>query len=281
MTPAAAHRAGDVLWVAASKHVFNDVPARAPGTLAVRADRRRRPGPRLPGQLARAGRTHPVPLIIGTNQHEAALFRWMRSPLMPITPQAHHGHVHRDRRRAARRADPEPGGDRRRLPRPRQETGMGVARDVGFRMPSIWFAEGAQRRSRRCTCTASTGPPRCCGRCAWAPRTPPSCPTSWGNLVAGPKDPTFKLGGLATGTAVSRRMRARWTSFAAGAEPGAGPGDLVWRLYRPDDRATLLIGADDEVADDPDHVQRADLGRRRVELPMTASGVRRPSAALN
>ena len=38
--------------------------------------------------MAREGRSHPVPLIIGTNKHEAALFKWMKSPLMPITPQA-------------------------------------------------------------------------------------------------------------------------------------------------------------------------------------------------
>jgi hypothetical protein len=36
----------------------------------------------------REGRSYPVPLIIGTNKHEAALFRWLRSPLMPITPHA-------------------------------------------------------------------------------------------------------------------------------------------------------------------------------------------------
>ena len=44
--------------------------------------------PDHPVKLAREGRSHPVPLIIGTNKHEAALFRWMKSPLMPITPDA-------------------------------------------------------------------------------------------------------------------------------------------------------------------------------------------------
>ena len=78
--------------------------------------------------------------------------------------------------------------------------------------------------------------------------------------MAGPKDPTFKLGGLATGKAVSRRIRARWCNFAAGAEPTAGPGEARWRPYRAEDRATLLIGAADTVADDPDHVQRTTWG---------------------
>ncbi|PRC57717.1 carboxylesterase, partial [Mycobacterium sp. ITM-2017-0098] len=43
--------------------------------------------PDYPVNLARQGRTHPVPLIIGTNKNEAALFRYMKSPLMPIAPE--------------------------------------------------------------------------------------------------------------------------------------------------------------------------------------------------
>jgi len=44
--------------------------------------------PDYPVVVARAGGTHAVPLLIGTNKHEAALFRFMKSPLLPITPQA-------------------------------------------------------------------------------------------------------------------------------------------------------------------------------------------------
>ncbi|RFZ56620.1 Para-nitrobenzyl esterase [Mycobacterium marinum] len=74
--------------VAASTEVFNEVPVRNPGTLAfvpivdgdVLTD--------YPVKVAQEGRSHPVPLLIGTNKHEAALFRLMRSPLMPITPRA-------------------------------------------------------------------------------------------------------------------------------------------------------------------------------------------------
>ena len=98
--------------------------------------------PDYPVEVARAGRTHPVPLIIGTNKHEAALFRFMKSPLMPITPEA-------IKAMFAEIAAEQPG---LQLPseaqlgatyRGRGKTpGMGVARDLGFRMPSIWFAEG-------------------------------------------------------------------------------------------------------------------------------------------
>ncbi|MEX7470702.1 carboxylesterase/lipase family protein [Mycobacterium adipatum] len=245
--------------VAATKQLFNDVPKRAPGTLAfvpiVDGDL----VPDYPVQLARAGRTLPVPLIIGTNEHEAALFRWMRSPLLPITPQAI-----TDMFTAI--AAEQPG-----LQIPSQteigavyrgrgkKPGMGVARDVGFRMPSIWFADGHNEVAPVYMYRFDWATPMLRAlRLGGAHAT--ELPYVWGNLVAGPKDPTFKLGGLATGKEVSRRMRARWCSFAAGAEPDAAPTDVRWRPYRDDDRATLLIGAHDTVAVDPDHLQRATWG---------------------
>lgn len=245
--------------VAASQRLFNDVPRRAPGTLAFVPIMDTDLVPDYPVAAARAGRTLPVPLIIGTNRHEAALFRWMKSPLMPITP-----HAIKDMFAAI--AAEQPGlqipteSEIGAVYRGRgKKPGMGLASDVGFRMPSIWFAEGHNAVA-----------PAYMYRFDWA--TPllravglggahaTELPFVWGNLVAGPKDPTFKLGGLATGKAVSARMRARWCSFAAGDDPAAGPDDAVWRPYRAEDRATLLIGRDDEVALDPDHVQRTTWG---------------------
>jgi para-nitrobenzyl esterase len=74
--------------VAAATDVFYDVPVSNPGTLAFAPIVDGDVVPDYPVKLAREGRSHPVPLIIGTNKHEAALFKWMNSPLMPITPEA-------------------------------------------------------------------------------------------------------------------------------------------------------------------------------------------------
>ncbi|MGU3501454.1 carboxylesterase/lipase family protein [Mycobacterium sp. C31M] len=244
--------------VAASKQLFNDVPQLAPGTLAFAPIVDGDVVPDYPVQTARAGRTLPVPLIIGTNQHEAALFRWMRSPLLPITAQA-------ITEMFAAIAAEQPG-----LQIPTQselgaaypgrgkKPGLGVARDVGFRMPSIWFAEGHQRVAPVYMYRFDWSTPmlRALGL-GGAHAT--ELPYVWGNLVAGRKDPTFKLGGLAAGTEVSRRMRARWCSFAKGTGPEAEAA-TSWRPYRPDDRANLVIGRDDEVVVDPDHVQRSTWG---------------------
>ncbi|HEX9499774.1 MAG TPA: carboxylesterase family protein, partial [Mycobacterium sp.] len=122
--------------VAASRALFNDVPLRSPGLLAFAPIVDGDLVPDYPVKLAREGRSHPVPLIIGTNKHEAALFKWMKSPLLPITP-------HEIRRMFAEMATEQPDVQ---LPtedqigavyrsRRTKTRGMGVARDIGFRMP--------------------------------------------------------------------------------------------------------------------------------------------------
>ena len=245
--------------LAASKRVFDDIPVRTPGTLAFAPIIDGDLVPGQPVQLARAGRSHPVPLIIGTNKHEAALFRWMKSPLMPITPAA-------IRAMFAEIAaeQPElrlPGEEQIRAAyRGRGKTvGMGVARDIGFRMPSVWFAEGHREVAPTYLYRFDFATPMLrLLRLGAAHAT--ELPYVWGNLVAGPKDPTFKLGGLKAGTAVSHRMRARWLKFAVGAAPD-GPADAPpWRPYGPRDRATLIIDAQDRVVDDLDRDLRTAWG---------------------
>ncbi|MDX1891950.1 carboxylesterase/lipase family protein [Mycolicibacterium sp. 050158] len=245
--------------LAATKRLFDEVPVRTPGTLAYAPIVDGDVVPDYPVAVARAGRTLPVPLIIGTNKHEAALFRFMKSPLMPITPPAIKAMFEGI-------AAEQPG---LQLPseaqlgsayRGRGKTpGMGVARDIGFRMPSIWFAEGHD-----------TVAPVYAYRFDWA--TPmlrlirlgaahaTELPYVWGNLVMGPKDPTFKLGGLKTGTAVSERIRTRWLNFAATGEPTGPAGEPRWRPYRDEDRATLMIDRQDTVVEDPDRALRAAWG---------------------
>ena len=85
-------------------------------------------------------------------------------------------------------------------------------------------------------------------------------PFVWGNLVTGPKDPTFKLGGIKTGRLVSERMRTRWLNFAIGAKPTGLPGEPEWRPYHDPDRASLLIGRQDAVVSDIDADIRATWG---------------------
>jgi para-nitrobenzyl esterase len=237
--------------LAASKRIFDEVPQQNPGTLAFVPIVDGDIVPDYPVNAARAGRTHRVPLIIGSNKHEAALFRWMKSPLMPITSES-------IRAMLAAIANEQPS---LQLPseaeigaayRGRDKTrGMGVARDLGFRMPSIWFAEGHMAVAPVYLYRFDFATPMLrLLRLGAAHAT--ELPYVWGNLVAGPKDPTFKLGGLKAGMQVSSRLRARWLNFAVNGRPAGGDGEPVWRPYRADDRATLVIDKQDSVISDLD-----------------------------
>ncbi|WP_199256028.1 carboxylesterase/lipase family protein [Mycolicibacterium mengxianglii] len=247
--------------VEASAHVFDHVPNTTPGTLAFAPTMDGDLVPDYPVKLARAGRSLPVPLLIGTNKDEAALFRWMRSPLMPIAPKT-------IRAMFDEIASEQPG---LQLPSEAQigsaysgirtrARGLHVARDVGFRMPTVWFAEGH-------SAAHGTAAPVHLYRFDWT--TPmlrllrlgaahaTELPYVWGNLVMGPKDITFKLGGLKPGTAVSDRMLSRWAAFAHGRPPGDEP---AWPPYTTTDRATLVIDRYDEVVNDLDRGIRTAWG---------------------
>ena len=245
--------------LAASKRIFDEIPARAPGTLAFVPIVDRDVVPDYPVKLAREGRTHPVPLIIGTNKHEAALFRWMKSPLMPITPEAikaMFAEIAAEQPSLQIPSEAQIGATYRGRGKIR---GMGVARDIGFRMPSIWFAEGHRDVAPVYLYRFDFSTPMLrLLRLGAAHAT--ELPYVWGNLVAGPKDPTFKLGGLKAGRTVSSRIRTRWLNFAADGRPVGPAGDPRWRPYRADDRATLVIDAQDRVIDDLDRDVRTAWG---------------------
>ena len=126
-------------------------------------------------------------------------------------------------------------------------------------MPTVWLAEGH-----------SAVAPVHLYRFDWATPAVPllrlgashatELPYVWGNLVSGPRDVTFKLGGLKHGVALSRRVRARWLNFAPRRPTGQLPGDPAWPTYTTDERATLVIDRYDTVVHDLDRGIRAAWG---------------------
>jgi para-nitrobenzyl esterase len=251
--------------LAASQQVFDEVPVRNPGTLAfvpivdgdVLDD--------YPVKLAQEGRSHPVPLIIGTNKHEAALFRLMKSPLMPITPRAITSMFNQI---AAEQPDLQlpteeqigSAYSRRR----RKARSLSIATDVGFRMPSVWLAEGHSRVAPVYLYRFDYATPLLRLLLINAAHAT-ELPYMWGNLGA-PKDPTLKLGGVKTAKAVSRRMRARWVNFAAHSKPAGPAGEIDWAPYQEADRACLLINKRDSVAHDVDAPIRQAWGSEMVSF---------------
>ena len=137
--------------------------------------------------------------------------------------------------------------------------GMGVARDVGFRMPSVWLAEGHSAVAPVYLYRFDWSTPMLKAMRIGATHAT-ELPYVWGNLIAGPKDFTFKLGGLKTGAAVSTRMRARWVNFAVEAKPTGLPGEPEWPPYHESDRACLIIDKRDAIVNDIDLHIRATWG---------------------
>jgi para-nitrobenzyl esterase len=262
------HRLAEVpvpALIAATKKVFDEVPVRNPGRLAfvpivdgeVLLD--------YPVTLAREGRTHPVPLIIGTNKNEAALFRLMRSPLMPITP------------RAITSMFDQIAGEQPDLQLPTEQQlgsayggkkssarGLSIASDVGFRMPSVWLAEGHNAVAPVYLYRFDYASPVMKLLLVGAAHAT-ELPYVWGTLGV-PQDMTLKLGGAKTAKAVSKRIRSRWVNFAATAKPSGPPGEPEWTPYQDSDRACLLIDHRDRIVHDVDAEIRTAWGTDPVHL---------------
>ncbi|BBY41323.1 carboxylic ester hydrolase [Mycobacterium mantenii] len=251
--------------LAASQQVFDEVPVRNPGTLAfvpivdgdVLTD--------YPVKLAQEGRSHPVPLIIGTNKHEAALFRLMRSRLMPITPSAITSMFNQI---AAEQPDLQLpteeviGSAYSRMRRKARI--LSIATDVGFRMPSVWLAEGHSRVAPVYLYRFDYATPIMKLLLVNAAHAT-ELPYVWGTLGA-PRDPTLKLGGAKTAKAVSKRVRTRWINFAAHTKPAGPAGEPEWTPYAGNDRSCLIIDRSDAVAHDVDANIRAAWGSEMVSF---------------
>ena len=267
MTPSESQRLVDIPMgaiLAASQRVFDEVPVSNPGTLAfvpivdgdVLTD--------YPVKLAQEGRSHPVPLIIGTNKHEAMLFRLLRSPLMPITPRAITSLFNQI---AAEQPD---------LQLPTEEEivsaysglrrgarSLSIATDVGFRMPSVWLAEGHARVAPVYLYRFDYATPLLKMTMVGAAHAT-ELPYVWGNLGA-PKDPTLMLGGTKSAKAVSKRVRTRWINFAAQATPAGLTDEPDWTPYT-DGRSCLIIDRRDALAHDVDANIRAAWGSEMVSF---------------
>ncbi|WP_439030196.1 carboxylesterase/lipase family protein [Gordonia terrae] len=237
---------------AITTELFSKIPAETPGTIAFAPVIDGDLLPEHPLDVYRAGRAHPVPLIIGTNRDEANLFKYMKSPLMPITTAD-------IERMFAGMAEEYPDvvlPERAQVLsaysglRPKV-TGLGVARDVAFRMPTLWLAEAQARRA-----------PVYVYRYDWTTRMfrllglgaahATEVPYVWGNIGANARDITFLLGGRKQGEAVSERMMRRWTAFAHGLDPDAGSLGDNWPTYDSGHRPVLRIDAEDRVVQNLD-----------------------------
>lgn len=253
--------------LAAGTAVYAAVPAEQPGTLAFAPVVDGDLVPEHPVTVLSQGRGLRVPLIIGTNKDEAALFKYMKSPLIPISEEAITVML---TEMAAENPDVE-------LPSHEQlmtaytglrthAIGLGIARDIGFRMPTLWAAEGHASVASVWLYRFDYATPmfKLIGLGATHAT---ELPYVWGNLTIDPKDITFKLGGLKTGHSISERMQSRWRNFAVTGAPTGLEGQPEWQAFTPEaGRATLVIDRHDVVVSDLDASVRAAWGDKALSF---------------
>lgn len=91
--------------------------------------------PHDPVQAARLGLTAGVPLIIGTNSHEASMFAWTKPPMLPTTRESISGYFARvapEAKKAVLQAYPE---------YPRRSALLAIGSDAMFAGPAWAFAD--------------------------------------------------------------------------------------------------------------------------------------------
>ncbi|MDO9395308.1 MAG: carboxylesterase/lipase family protein [Herbiconiux sp.] len=236
------------------------VSAASPGTLAIAPVVDGDVVPEHPVDAFRAGHQLPVPLVIGTNRDEASLFRLMKSPLMPITAPSVHAMFEQIalERPDLDLAEAEPRIEQAYPHFPHHSTPAELARDAGFRMPSIWLAaaHSTVAPTRMYRFDHATPMLRLLGIGATHGA---EIAYVFGTFGVAKRDPSFRLGGLAEAKRLSAQVQHRWLAFAADGDPRGADGS-AWPLYDGSTRTTLVFGGGETVVDDPDAAIRTAWG---------------------
>ncbi|MGH3583369.1 MAG: carboxylesterase/lipase family protein, partial [Mycobacterium sp.] len=199
--------------------------------------------PRHPIEAARAGAVHPIPLIVGTNTHEASMFAWGKPPMLPTTLASIDGFFARRAPHARNRVlDVYPAYPRRRAL-------VDFGTDAMFSAPTWAFADAfsAHAPTHMYRFDHTTWTLRALGLGATHGSEIVHIQHSYGSYLGRKLHPL----GRRVQPSVGRRMQRTWLEFAKG-------GLDEWPFYDAQRRATRLIGsARDVTVEDPD-------GRRRV-----------------
>ncbi|MFA9277307.1 MAG: carboxylesterase family protein, partial [Rhodoluna sp.] len=141
---------------------------------------------------------------------------------------------------------------------PKQKGGMEIARDAGFRMPSIWVAEAHSKVAPTWMYRFDQAPPlmKLLGIGASHATELPYVFGTLPDKLSEKKALQFRLGGLKEAREISGRMMARWLSFARTANPDTVDSEtgeeLSWPRYDESTRTTLIINGTDTIENDPD-----------------------------
>ena len=238
--------------------LIDEVARNVPGTLATAPVVDGDIVPYYPVAAFRNGASHRVPLIIGSNKDEASLFRMMRSALLPVTPGAVEqmfellaaDHPTMSHERLAEIAAAYPTSKKRAL---------AMTTDAGFRMPTLWVADGHSRHAPTWVYRFDHATPMLKAARVGATHAI-ELSYVFGTFGSFSPDPTFWLGGRKTALEVAGRMQRRWLAFARHGVPAALDGSKHWAPYDETNRDTLLIDTTDTLAHDPEKALREAWG---------------------
>jgi para-nitrobenzyl esterase len=209
--------------------------------------------PLHPVDAARAGALARVPLIIGTNSHEASMFAWSRPPMLPTTPAAIDAYFERVAPQAEERVlAAYPGYPRRRAL-------VAFGSDVMFGGPAWAFADAYSAHAPTYMYRFD--------HVGWSLRALGLGATHGSEIVHVQHSYDSFLGrklhplGRRLQPSVGRRMQRTWLDFAA---KGWDSGEIRWSsgqdwpMYDTGRRATrVILSGRDVVVEDPDAARRA------------------------
>lgn len=248
--------------VSAGDALVDEVPSRSPGTLAMAPVVDRDFLPKYPVAAFQKGLSHRVPLIIGSNKDEASIFKFMKSPLLPVSADAVQEML---RAIAADHPDLSPSRLADILsayPDHAKPSGaLAVSRDAAFRMPAVWVADGHSRHSPTWLYRFDHATPMLRAARVGAGHAT-ELPYVFGNFGTLNVDPTFWIGGRKAALEVSGRMQRRWLAFAEHGVPAALDASKHWPPYDEEMRYSLLVDGTDTVVADPDRALREAWGDR-------------------
>ncbi len=200
--------------------------------------------PRHPIEAARAGAVSPIPLIVGTNSHEASMFAWGKPPMLPTTQPSVDSYFARtapDAKDRVLAAYPD---------YPRRRALIALGSDAMFCAPTWAFADAY-------SANAATYAYRF-DHAAWSLRLLGLGATHGSEIVHVQHSYGSYLGrkmhplGRRVQPSVGRRMQRTWLDFSTD-ELGAD-----WPRYDAQRRRTRVIrSARDDTVEDPDGVRRA------------------------
>ena len=203
--------------------------------------------PRHPIDAARAGQLAQVPLIIGTNSHEASMFAWTKPPMLPTTEASIEAYFDRtgpEVKESVLQAYPR---------YPRRSALLAIGSDVMFGGPSWAFADAysAHAPTRMYRFDHFGVSLRMLGLGATHGSEIVHIQHSYASFIGRKLHPL----GRRFQPAVGRRMQRAWLDFACDTP---SVDDAHWPVYRTPERLTRLItSARDVMAPDPDGPRRA------------------------